>query len=74
MYRRMHVALKPQRRSTSMVIAPNEDKKYTEDTRKQAIMEHCVKKHSLTHNTPPMHMPIQWELSFVSLPPAGQSI
>jgi hypothetical protein len=75
MYRRMSAALKPQRLSTSMGIAPNEKKEWTERTSKQdmekAIMEHHV---SLTHTTPPMRMPIQWELGFVSLTPAGQSI
>jgi hypothetical protein len=32
MYRRMRAALKPQRLSTSMVIAPNEDEEWTERT------------------------------------------
>jgi hypothetical protein len=78
MYRRMSAALKPQRLSTSMVIAPNENKEWTKRTTKQdmekAIMEHHVRKYSLTHNTPPMRMPIQRELGFDSLTPAGQSI
>jgi hypothetical protein len=56
MYRRMHhAALKPQRLSTSMVIAPHEDKEWTERTTKQdmekAIVEHHVKKYSLSHIT-----------------------
>jgi hypothetical protein len=61
-----------------MVITPNEDEEWTERTTKQdmekAIMEHHVKKYSLTQNTPPMLMPIQRELGFDSLTPAGQSI
>jgi hypothetical protein len=37
-------------------------------------MEHHVRKYSLTHTTPPMRMPIQWELGFDSLTTAGQRI
>jgi hypothetical protein len=74
----MSAAFKPQHLSTSMVIAPNEDEEWTERTTKQdmekAIMEHHVKKYSLTHNTPPMRMPIQRDLGFDSLTQAGQSI
>jgi hypothetical protein len=78
MYRRMSAALKPQRLSTSMVIALNEDEEWTERTTKKdmekAIMEHHVRKYSLTHTTPRIHMPIQRELGFDSLTPAGQRI
>jgi hypothetical protein len=63
MYRRMSAALKPQRLSTSMVIAPNGNEEWTERTTKQdmekAIMEHHVRKYIHTHTTPPMRMPIQ---------------
>jgi hypothetical protein len=45
-----------------MVIAPNANEEWTERTTKQArekaIMEHHVRKYSLTHTTPPMRMPI----------------
>jgi hypothetical protein len=78
MYRRMSAALKPQRLSTSMVIAPNENEEWTERTTKRAmekaIMEHHVRKYSLTHTTPPMRMPIKRELGFDSLTPAGKRI
>jgi hypothetical protein len=78
MYRRMSAALKPQRLSTSMVIAPDGNKEWTERTTKQdmekAIMEHHVRKYSLNHSTLPMCVPIQRELGFDSLTPAGQKI
>jgi hypothetical protein len=77
-YRSMSAALKPQRLSTSMVLAPNENKEWTKRTTKQdmekAIMEHHVRKYSLTHTTPPIRMPIQRELGFDSLTPAGKRI
>jgi hypothetical protein len=78
MYRRMSAALKPQCLSTTMVIAPDENEEWTERTTKQdmekAIMEHHVRKYSLTHTTPPMRMPIKRELRFDSLTPAGKRI
>jgi hypothetical protein len=78
LYRQMSAALKPQRLSTSMVIAPNANNEWTERTTKQdmekAIIEHHVKKNSLTHNTPQMCMPVKQELGFDSLTPAGQRI
>jgi hypothetical protein len=40
----------------------------------KAIIEHHIKKYSLTHNTPLMCMPMQQELGFDSLTPAGQRI
>jgi hypothetical protein len=40
----------------------------------KAIMEHHVRKYSLTHTTPPMRMPIKQELGFDSLTPAGKRI
>jgi hypothetical protein len=74
----MSAALKPQRLSTSMVLAPNENKEWTERTTKQdmekAINEHHFRKYSLTHTTPPMRMPIQRELRFDSLTPARKRI
>jgi hypothetical protein len=63
-----------------MVNVPNEDNEWTERTTKQdmekAIIEQQIKKkYSLiTHNSVLMCMPIQQELGFDSLTPAGQSI
>jgi hypothetical protein len=78
MYRRMSAALKPQRLSISMVIAQNEHNEWTERTTKEdmekAIIAHHIIKYSLTHNTPPMHMPIPTRAQFDSLTPAGQRI
>jgi hypothetical protein len=70
-YRRMGAALKPQRLSTSMVIAVDENKEWTERTTKtdmeKAITEHHIQKCSLTHTTPSMRTPAQQELGFDSL-------
>jgi hypothetical protein len=40
----------------------------------EIIEHHHIKKYSLTHTTPLMCMPIQQELGFDSLTPAGQRI
>jgi hypothetical protein len=51
MYRRTSAALKPQRLSTSMVIAPDANNEWTKRTTRQdmekAIIAHHVKKYSL---------------------------